>query len=337
MIIVTGGAGFIGSNIIRALNAEGRSDILVVDNLTKCEKFKNIQGLKVLDYVDKIDFKEQLLMGDYDDMDIDVIFHQGACSDTMEYNGKYMMENNFQYTKMLFHFCQDKKIPFLYASSAATYGPGLKGFREEHECEGALNVYGFSKLFFDNYLRKYLENNKLTSQVVGLRYFNVFGPQENHKGKMNSLVYQMWNQYKAEGKVRLFGAYGGAGPEGKFVDYGPGEHTRDFIYVKDVVKVNLWFWKHPAKSGIFNCGTGLAHPFKTLAEGVLKHFNAPMSKLEFIDFPETLKGKYQCYTQADPAKLLAAGYDGGFTPIEVAIEEYCQVLDKTGGFYEYEN
>lgn len=335
MIIVTGGAGFIGSNIVRSLNEQGRKDILVVDNLTKNEKFKNIQNLKILDYMDKTDFREAFNIGDFDNQDIEVVFHEGACSDTMEYNGKYMTDNNFQYTKELFHFCQSKKVPFLYASSAATYGPGVKGFREEHQCEGALNVYGFSKLFFDNYLRNYVEKNKLTAQVVGLRYFNVYGPQESHKGKMNSLVFQMWNQYKAEGKVKLFGGYNGAGPDGKYTEYGPGEHTRDFIYVKDVVKVNMWFWKHPDKVGIYNCGTGCAHPFNTLAEGVLKHFGAPMNKLEYIPFPEVLKGKYQCYTQADTTKLLKAGYDGGFTPIEEAIEEYCSLLDKTGGFYEY--
>lgn len=326
MIIVTGGAGFIGSNIVRALNERGRKDILVVDNLTKMEKFKNFQNLQVMDYVDKFVFKDAVLAGKYDNADVDVIFHEGACSDTMEYNGKYMMENNFEYTKMMLHFCQNKKVPFLYASSAATYGMGIKGFKEEHECEGALNVYGFSKLFFDNYLRNLASKNKLTGQVVGLRYFNVFGPQENHKGKMNSLVFQMWNQYKAEGKVKLFGEYGG---------YGAGEHTRDFIYVKDVVKVNFWFWDHPSKSGIYNCGTGKAHEFNVLAKGVLKHFGESMDKLEYVDFPEVLKGKYQCYTKADTTKLLAAGYDGGFTPIEDAIEEYCQILDKTGGFYEY--
>lgn len=326
MIIVTGGAGFIGSNIVRALNERGRSDILVVDNLTKMEKFKNIQNLQVMDYVDKYAFRDAVELGDYDDVKIDVIFHEGACSDTMEYNGKYMMENNFEYTKMLLHFCQNKKVPFLYASSAATYGMGTNGFREQRECEGALNVYGFSKLFFDNYVRQLNVAGKIDSQVVGLRYFNVYGPQENHKGKMNSLVFQMWNQYKAEGKVRLFGEYGG---------YGAGEHTRDFIYVKDVVKVNFWFWDHPEKCGIYNCGTGRAHQFNVLAMGVLKHFKAPMDKLEYVPFPEVLKGKYQCYTQADISKLLAAGYDGGFTPIEDAVEEYCQLLDKTDGYYEY--
>lgn len=326
MIIVTGGAGFIGSNIVRALNERGHGDILVVDNLTKMEKFKNIQNLQVMDYIDKYAFRDNLLAGKYDNNDIDVVFHEGACSDTMEYNGKYMMDNNFEYTKMMLHFCQNKKIPFLYASSAATYGMGTNGFREERECEGALNVYGFSKLFFDNYVRQLNVAGKITSQVVGLRYFNVYGPQENHKGKMNSLVFQMWNQYKADGKVRLFGEYGG---------YGAGEHTRDFIYVKDVVKVNFWFWEHKNKSGIYNCGTGEAHQFNVLAKGVLKHFKASMDKLEYVAFPEVLKGKYQCYTQADTKKLLAAGYDGGFTPIEDAIEEYCQLLDKTGGYYEY--
>lgn len=325
MIIVTGGAGFIGSNLVKGLNERGREDILIVDNLTNMVKFKNIQGLKALDYMDKFAFADALAAGKFAHEKIDVIFHEGACSDTMEYNGKYMMENNFEYTKNLFHFATDRKIQFLYASSASTYGSGSNGFSEKPACEEALNVYAFSKLFFDNYARRYFKD--LESQVVGLRYFNVYGPQENHKGKMASMVYQMYNQFKAEGKVKLFEGYNG---------YGPGEQTRDFIYVKDVVKVNFFFWDHPELKGVYNCGTGNAHPFNTLAYGVLKHFGASKDKLEYVPFPEVLKGKYQSFTEADPANLLAAGYDGGFTDIEKAVAEYCTVLDKTGGYYKYE-
>lgn len=323
MIIVTGGAGFIGSNILKGLNDRGIDDILVVDNLTNMVKFKNIQGLKVKDYMDKYAFMDALKAGKFNHEKIDVIFHEGACSDTMEYNGKYMMENNFEYTKNVLHFCLDRKIQMMYASSASTYGSGAHGFREEPACEEALNVYAFSKLFFDNYLRRLLPQAQ--SQVVGLRYFNVYGPQENHKGKMASMIYQMYNQWKAEHKVRLFGEYAG---------YGPGEHTRDFVYVKDVVKVNFYFWDHPEISGIFNCGTGHAHQFNTLAKAVLNHFGS--GELEYVPFPEVLKGKYQSFTEADDTNLLAAGYDGGFTPIEEAAEEYCQLLDKTGGYYVYE-
>lgn len=326
MIIVTGGAGFIGSNIVKGLNERGIDDILVVDNLTNMVKFKNIQGLKVHDYLDKHAFLAALQAGKFNHARIEAVFHEGACSDTMEYNGKYMMENNFEYTKSVLHFCLDRKIQLLYASSASTYGSGAHGFREEPACEEALNVYAFSKLFFDNYLRRLLPAAE--SQVVGLRYFNVYGPQENHKGKMASMIFQMYNQWLAEHEVRLFGGYDG---------YGPGEHTRDFIYVKDVVKVNFYFWEHPEIRGIFNCGTGHAHPFNTLAKGVLEHFGSSMEAgLRYIDFPEVLKGKYQSFTEADTANLLAAGYDGGFTPIEEAIEEYCSLLDKTGGYYVYE-
>ena len=283
----------------------------MVDNLTNMVKFKNIQGLKVMDYMDKIAFGEAILDGMFDHEKIDVIFHEGACSDTMEYNGKYMMENNFEYTKNLFHFATDRKIQFMYASSASTYGSGKHGFIEKPECEEALNVYAFSKLFMDNYIRRYLD--ELESQVVGLRYFNVYGPQENHKGKMASMAFQMYNQFKAEGKVKLFEGY------------------------KDVVKVNFFFWDHPELKGIFNCGTGHAHPFNTVAKAVLNHFGAPMEKLEYVPFPDVLKGKYQSYTQADETGLLSVGYDGGFTDIEEAVEEYCQVLDQTGGYYTRQN
>lgn len=325
MIIVTGGAGFIGSNIVKGLNERGREDILIVDNLTNMVKFKNIQGLKALDYMDKMDFLAAIKAGKFADKQIDVIFHEGACSDTMEYNGKYMMQNNFEYTKTLMHFALEHKIQFLYASSASTYGSGEHGFTEKPECEEALNVYAFSKLFFDNYARRYF--GKTESQIVGLRYFNVYGPQENHKGKMASMVMQMFNQWNKEGKVKLFEGYAG---------YGPGEQTRDFIYVKDVVRVNFFFWDHPELSGVYNCGTGHAHQFNDLARGVLNYFGAPESKLEYVPFPEVLKGKYQSYTQADATKLLAAGYTGGFTPLEKAVAEYCAVLDKTGGYYTHE-
>ena len=210
MIIVTGGAGFIGSNIVKGLNDRGRDDILVVDNLTNMVKFKNIQGLKVMDYCDKLDFIEDVKNGKWNHAPIEVIFHEGACSDTMEYNGKYMMENNFQYTKTLMHFAMDRKIPLLYASSASTYGSGQKGFREEPACEEALNVYAFSKLFFDNYARRYFD--KAESQIAGFRYFNVYGPQENHKGKMASMVRQMFLQWQQDHEVKLFGEYDGYGP-----------------------------------------------------------------------------------------------------------------------------
>ena len=319
MIIVTGGAGFIGSNIVKGLNERGREDVLIVDNLTNMVKFKNIQGLKALDYMDKQNFIDAIKNGKFDDANIEVIFHEGACSDTMEYNGKYMMENNFEYTKTLMHFALKKKIQLIYASSASTYGSGKHGFSEKPACEEALNVYAFSKLFFDNYVRRYFD--KAESQIVGLRYFNVYGPQENHKGKMASMIFQMFNQWRAEGKVKLFEGFDG---------YGNGEQTRDFIYVKDVVKVNFFFWDHPELKGIYNCGTGHAHTFNTLAQGVLKYFGS--GELEYVPFPEVLKGKYQSFTEADSSKLLAAGYDGGFTNIEEAIAEYCELLDKHEGY-----
>ena len=319
MIIVTGGAGFIGSNIVKGLNERGREDVLIVDNLTNMVKFKNIQGLKAIDYMDKNDFIAAIKNGKFDDANIEVIFHEGACSDTMEYNGKYMMENNFEYTKTLMHFALKKKIQLIYASSASTYGSGKHGFSEKPACEEALNVYAFSKLFFDNYVRRYFDNAE--SQIVGLRYFNVYGPQENHKGKMASMIFQMFNQWKAEGKVKLFEGIDG---------YGNGEQVRDFVYVKDVVKVNFFFWDHPELKGIYNCGTGHAHTFNTLAKGVLKYFGS--GELEYVPFPEVLKGKYQSFTEADSSKLLAAGYDGGFTDIEEAIAEYCALLDKNDGY-----
>ena len=321
MIIVTGGAGFIGSNIVKGLNDRGIDDILVVDNLTNMVKFKNIQGLKVKDYMDKYAFMDALKAGKFNHEKIDVIFHEGACSDTMEYNGKYMMENNFEYTKNVLHFCLDRKIQMMYASSASTYGGGENGFREGDECEDALNPYAFSKLLFDRYVRQQMPYAQ--SQIVGLKYFNVYGPQEHHKGNMASIFYQLYHQVKKEGVCRLFKGYG---------EYGDGEHRRDFIYVKDVVKVNLWFWQQQGPSGIYNCGTGHAHSYNEVAEAVIEAMG--QGHIEYREFPEVLKGKYQCFTEADKTKLLEAGYDQGFYDMKDAVKEYCDFLDN-GGYFKY--
>ncbi len=320
MIIVTGGAGFIGSNLVKTLNEQGRSDIVVVDNLTNADKCRNMSGLKILDFIDKLDFSDALKQGAFNYEDIDVVFHQGACSDTMEYNGKYMMKNNYDYSKQLLHFCLERRIPFIYASSASTYGGGQKGFSEQPGCEQALNVYAYSKLLFDRYVERILP--QAHSQVVGLRYFNVFGPQENHKGKMASMVYQMYRQLQQTDKINLFKGIDG---------YADGEQQRDFIYVKDVVKVNLFFFAQQKASGVFNCGTGQANTFNALANAVLDYFKT--GKLEYVDFPEKLRGKYQNHTEADSAKLLAAGYTAGFMPLNEAVAEYCAFLAQTDGYF----
>lgn len=319
MIIVTGGAGFVGSNLIKGLNDKGRNDILVVDNIGKTEKFKNLVPLQILDYVDKNDFLQDILQGKYENEKIDVIFHIGACSDTMEYDGKYMMNNNYEYSKTLLHFCLRRKVPFIYASSASVYGNGLNGFSEKAECEDALNVYAFSKMQFDRYVNRLLP--AADSQIVGLRFFNVFGPQEVHKGRMASITYQLYNQIVKDGTAKLF-----AGVDG----YRDGEQQRDFIYVKDVVKVNLFFWEHRNKSGVFNCGTGKARSFNDVAKSIIKVKNH--GKIEYVPFPEGLKGKYQNFTQADTSKLLSAGYNGGFMELEESIADYCSYLDNNKGF-----
>lgn len=321
MIVVTGGAGFIGSNIVKGLNQNGLTDILIVDNLGQSEKFRNLVGLRYADYCHKDEFVKKIEQGGLDWTDIDVVFHEGACSDTMEYNCNYMMSNNYEYSKTLLHFCLKRKIPLMYASSASTYGGGEHGFKENEQCEGALNIYAFSKLSFDRYVRQLLP--KVQSQVVGLKYFNVYGPQENHKGRMASIVYQFYNQMKQNGYLKLFKGVDG---------YGDGEQRRDFVYVKDLVKVNLWFWQHQGANGIYNCGTGRAQTFNQTAQAVITHFK--QGRIEYIDFPEVLKGKYQSFTEADLSNLSAAGYDGGFTELENAVDEYCTLLDQTGGYFQ---
>ena len=320
MIIVTGGAGFIGSNIVKELNNRGRTDILIVDNLGSSEKYKNLIGLHFVDYVHKEDFFGDLkshCIGD-----VEAIFHEGACSDTMEYDVNYMMKNNYETSKALLKFCTAHTIPFIYASSASTYADGHNGFTEGDKCEGALNPYAFSKLVFDRYVRRFIPHTK--SKIIGLRYFNVYGPQEAHKGKMASIFYQLYNQIKETGSAKLFKGTGG---------YGDGEQRRDFIYVKDVVKVNLWALDSNIPNGIYNCGTGHAHTYNEAAQAVIDALDS--GKIEYRDFPEGLKGKYQSFTQADTNQLLKAGYKDGFTEFKQAVKEYCDLLDKNGGYYSY--
>lgn len=319
MIIVTGGAGFIGSNLVKELNERGRTDILIVDDLSG-DKFKNLIGLKFIDYQQKDEFLKTLETGDFFGLNVDAILHEGACSDTMENDAAYMMQTNYEYSKTLLKFCVNRAIPFIYASSASTYGLGKKGFREVETCEDALNLYAFSKLIFDRYVRQFLSETK--SKVIGLRYFNVFGPQENHKGRMASIFYQIYKRMKLGGGPRLF-----KGTDG----YGDGEQRRDFIYVKDVVKINMWCLENDLPNGIYNCGTGKAHTYNEVGKAMIEAMESK-SKITYCDFPVELQGKYQSFTEADMKKLITAGYKGGFTPFNAAVREYCKFLD-AGGYY----
>ncbi len=328
MIVVTGGAGFIGSNIVRGLNLRGRTDILIVDNLGKGDKYKNLIGLKFREYMHMDDFMQKIEDGEFFlDEDFEVIFHEGACSDTMEYDVNYMMKVNYEYSKKLLRFCLDEEIGFIYASSASTYGDGQNGFNENEDCENALNPYAFSKLMFDRYVRSILvdfeDEEDFVPSIIGLRYFNVYGAQEQHKGRMASIVYQMYQQVKNTGVIKLF-----KGSDG----YDDGEQRRDFISVEDVVKVNLWAYDdEEIISGIYNCGTGRAHTFNEVAQAVIKALGK--GKIEYIDFPAELQGKYQSFTQADTRNLLRAGYDGDFSDFEKSIADYCKFLDKGGYFF----
>lgn len=323
-VIVTGAAGFIGSNLVKALNERGITDIVAVDNLTNGNKFKNLADCEIAHYLDKHEFIRQIREHQFPYDDIRAVFHQGACSDTMNHDGKYMMENNYQYTLDLLDWCQDERIPFLYASSAAVYGKG-EVFREERELEQPLNVYGYSKFLFDQILRQRMKQG-LTAQVVGFRYFNVYGMREQHKARMASVAYHHFNQYREQGFVNLFGEY---------EQYGNGEHSRDFVSVEDVVKVNLYFFDNPDKSGIFNLGTGRSQPFNDLAAATVNACRAAEGKpklslnelveqglIRYIDFPDALKGKYQSFTQADITQLRAAGYTDEFFTVEQGVERY---------------
>lgn len=312
MFIVTGGAGMIGSNIVKALNDRGINDILVVDNLKNGHKFINLVDLDITDYMDKEDFLVQIMAGE-NFGPIDAVFHEGACSATTEWDGKYMMHNNYDYSKELLHYCLEREIPFLYASSAATYGE-TNTFIEEKTYEGALNVYGYSKQQFDNYVRGVFADaeahGETLSQVTGFRYFNVYGPREQHKGSMASVAFHLNNQVNAGENPKLF-----EGSEG---------FKRDFVYVGDVVAVNLWFLES-GQSGIFNLGTGTAESFEEVAKAVIKYHGK--GEIEAIPFPAHLKGAYQEFTQADLTKLRAVGCSHNFKSVAEGVAEYLNVIN----------
>ena len=310
MILVTGGAGFIGSNLVRGLNRRGVDDILVVDDLEAGDKHRNLNALRFRDFVDYRDFEARL--DSFRGAKIEAIFHQGACSDTTERNGRFMLRVNYEYSKALLAFALGR-CPFLYASSAAVYGDGKRGFREAEECEEPLNVYAFSKFLFDRHVRTLLSAAR--TQVAGLRYFNVYGPQENHKGRMASVVFHFHQQITAGKPLSIF-----AGSAG---------FRRDFVYVEDAVELNLFLWEHPDVTGILNCGTGRAESFQRLAEVTAALH--PGARIEEIPFPPELRGKYQDYTQADLAALRRAGCEHEFTPLERGVREYVALLKQSGG------
>ena len=308
MIIVTGAAGFIGSNLIQALNRMGRTDIIAVGDLSNGRKYRNLAVAKFADYMDYEDFLHKIETGYAFPTPIEVIFHEGACSTTTEWDGRYMMRVNYEYSKHLLHYCMEKGVPLIYASSAAVYGRDTS-FDDNAAQQFPLNVYGYSKWQFDQYVMTYFAHAK--SQIVGLRYFNVYGPHEQHKGNMASVAFHLMSQLYGGGIVRLF-----EGCEG----YGNGEQQRDFISVDDVVNVNLWFWQNPQVSGIFNCGTGQARQFNDMANTLLKLHGT--GKLEYVPFPEHLQGAYQSFTQANISKLREVGYDAPFLSLEEGLERY---------------
>ncbi len=323
-VIVTGAAGFIGSNIVKALNDAGERDIIAVDNLTAADKFRNLVDCEISDYFDKRDFLERFARGQF--QGVERVFHEGACSDTTERDGRYMMDNNFRYSLAVLEACEAQRIDLIYASSAATYGAGTR-FVEEPGAEGPLNVYGYSKLLFDQVVRRRLASSKI--QITGFRYFNVYGAREEHKGRMASVAFHHYKQYLAAGKVRLFGGWAG---------FAAGMQQRDFVSVEDVVRVNLHF-AQSRLSGIFNLGTGRAQTFNDLAVATVNALRSRAGEraqgldqlvaagvIEYVDFPEDLKGKYQSFTQADLTRLRAAGYDGKFLSVEEGVERYVSWL-----------
>lgn len=327
--IITGAGGFIGSNLVKALNERGENNIIAVDNLTQADKFRNLADCEIADYIDQDDFLKRLQEGFFDGL-VSTILHQGACSDTMETDGRYMMENNYQYSLELLNYCQDEEVPFLYASSASVYGSGSV-FKESRDCEAPLNVYAYSKFLFDQIVRR--RWSKRNAQIVGLRYFNVYGSREQHKGRMASVAYHFFNQYRADGQVKLFEGCDG---------YGNGEQLRDFVSIDDVIKVNMHFLDNQNKSGIFNLGTGRAQSFNDVAmatinalrnaEGISALSLTELQQqglISYIPFPEQLRGKYQSHTQADISALREIGYADPFLSVEQGVAGYVEQMLKT--------
>ncbi|HSD00603.1 MAG TPA: ADP-glyceromanno-heptose 6-epimerase [Casimicrobiaceae bacterium] len=325
-IVVTGAAGFIGSNLVKALNARGERDIIAVDDLAQNGKFRNLVDCDIADYVDKEEFLVRLGNGDFDD-DIAVMFHQGACADTMETDGRYMLRNNYRYSVTLLEHCQDNDIAFIYASSASVYGAGTV-FREERANEAPLNVYGYSKCLFDRYVGRLLRER--TAQIAGFRYFNVYGPGEAHKGRMASVAFHFANEYLRERRVRLFKGSGG---------YADGEQRRDFIHVDDVIAANLHFCDHSERSGVFNLGTGNAATFNAVAHATVNACRrsageAPLAladlvqngTITYVPMPDALLGTYQSFTQADLTALRAAGYKAPMMSVEEGVPRYVESL-----------
>ena len=324
-VVVTGAAGMIGSNLVHGLNAIGIDDVIAVDDLTDGGKYANLAGASISDYFDRRDFYDRFARGELGK--VDCVFHEGACSDTMEHDGRLMLELNYRASKTLLDACQSQRVRLLYASSAATYG-GASTFREEPEFERPLNVYGWSKLLFDNVVRRMLPG--ATTQVAGFRYFNVYGPREQHKGRMASVAFHHAQQLRSDGRVRLFGAYGG---------FAAGAQARDFVFVDDVVAVNLWFLEHSEASGVFNLGSGRAQPFNDVAVAVVNAGRAARGQtpasltelvgtgvIEYIPFPDALVGKYQCFTEADLGRLRSVGCDRAFVDVQGGVARYMQWL-----------
>ncbi|MFZ0677304.1 ADP-glyceromanno-heptose 6-epimerase [Candidatus Binatus sp.] len=311
MIIVTGGAGFIGSNLLGALNAKGITDVIVVDRLG--DNFRNLDDLKFSDFMQPDQFARAIERKSLPDR-IEAIFHQGACADTTCTDGRYMIENNFTFSKLILHFALSRKVPLVYASSAAVYGSSI-AFAPSRENERPLNLYALSKLAFDNHVRSVAAKSQ--SIVVGLRYFNVYGPRESHKGKMASMVYQLYRQLKTSGHARLF-----QGTDG----YADGEQRRDFVFVSDIVRVNLALAEGPVRNGVFNVGTGQARTFNDVARILIARLGA--GAVDYVPFPESLVGKYQSFTQADLSELRNSGYTESFSTLEDGIADSVDVWNR---------